>query len=243
MNKAECLTARFDALSDVFYDPDRLIRHLSVMKYNTQLEWFNLALIADNEYAAENGFRLVLSEEEWKANEISFPLKGKGIPLLFPLLQGNKLSWVLRNLYTVGDFGFEEPANENSIPSILNTYESNGAIQDLYKVKGDSWPKECFQSYLKSREIDTEGYWHSFLLAALELTWGSNLRIRSGVRKKDLCLKTEKTDPLEMYHRLASVITGFPRYFMLWMEQQRTDQSPISDLANLTLQKIRGVRR
>lgn len=242
MNKAECLTANFDGLKSVFNDPDRLLRHLSVMKYNTQLEWFNLALIAENEFASENGFRLVLSEDQWKANGISFPLKGEGIPLLFPMLQGNKLSWTIRNLYTVGDFGFEEPANENSIPSILNTHESIGAIQELCKIKGDGWQKACFLSYLKSIGLNGEN-WHNYLLAALELTWGSNLRLRSGVRKKDLCLKVEKEDPLEMYQQLASVVIGFPRYFLVWIGNQKTDQAPISDLANLTLQKIRGVRR
>ncbi len=242
MKNAEYLAATLGSLNDVFDNPDRLIRHLSVMKYNTRLEWFNLALVAENAPAAENGFRLVLSAQDWINNGISFPLKGEGIPLLFPHVQGNKLTWVIKNLYTVGDFGFEEPANENSIPTILNTYDSNEAIQTLCLEKGNSWQKPLLQSYLKSIDVAREKK-NKFLLAALELTWGSNLRMKSGVRKSDLGDMAGVQNPLEIYRLLASTVTGFPRYFLVWMNHQKTEVTTSSDLASLTLDKIRGVRR
>lgn len=228
-------------ISTIFEDPAGLQRHLSVMKYNPGLEWFNIALIALDRNAAKRGFRLVLSEEDWQKYGISYPLTGKGIPLLFPSVDRQQLSWQIRRMYTVGDFGLDEPANEAAIASIFGAYESSGKIALVNQTLPEGWQSRLIERYLSTRAVP-ESMSRSFLKACLTAAWGPNMYMETKVTETDLAVDIPDRERWKVYQCLSNTITEFPRYFMLWIENQPVNPQR-SDLAAITLQLMKGVSR
>ncbi len=239
------LIKELENIPDVFNDVSFLKRHLAVMKHNPALEWFNIALIAFDQTAAQKGFQLALSEEDWRQYGISFPLTGRGIPLLFPFIEGRKMIWQIRHFYTVGDFGLDEPANERSIPSIFGVYESSGKMALINNTFPKEWQSNLIDEYLSIHEVP-QAMSKSFLKACLTVTWGANLYLKANVSRSDLVLPVTEQESWEVYKFLSDIVTGFPRFVMLWIEKQQINQSNHSqgsDLASLTVRLMNGVSR
>lgn len=241
--KAECqiLINELKSIPDVFGDPQVLIRHLMVFRTNSQYEWFNCALIAQNERLKKANFSMVLSEEEWE-QKFSYrqKLSGPGVQLLWPIVIDDELSWKVRTLYSIFDYGQKEPYLEYDFMAILKA-ASLMDLDSIIEAQKPGWDLALIDDYLLINEfyLSAEEDLRQFFKCCLLVSWGSLLEIDQKVNKKYLSLSIENREPYRIYQDLFQLITGFIPYFVQWMLEQQT-KPVIRDLSTYTLQVLYG---
>ena len=214
----EVLTSLYSYIRNyALSDSQSFIRNLRVIKSNTDLEWFNCALIAQQKRIGAEHAVVVNTIEGW---EYIMEIEGlkirndsiKPLCLLSPVYfeEENYLTFNLLDVYYLDDF---EPISNRSytrmsaIGQVLQEYKKE--YPSLLHLLKEGWQETFLQKYLMLFDFyrKAEKNMQTFYMQSLKMVFGKELHIKGDkiVSIPDL----KKNDALSVYKNLHECIVSF----------------------------------
>lgn len=191
-------------------------RNLKVMKFNTDLEWFNCASIAVNIRNGAYEQVIVNTIEGWESvleseHELSLIESDiKGIPLLNPCYseEDDYLTFDILDTYYLMDFKIDfnlKYKRKSAISIVLENYKEYLSMLNLLK---DGWQDIFLNNYLKLFEFYylADEPLKRFYLETLRLVFAEELHIKDDTFHK---LENEEYDLITIYRNVHELITSF----------------------------------
>lgn len=212
--------------NDVFKDEGTFVRNIRVVKFNTELEWFNCALIGMCNFPSNRivvntlqGWDYVLGSEV-----LNKPLGNSSpVKLLKPVYDrdNNTLQFTLIDTYYIDQlegFVYEKVkyVRESSIGRIIDKKEN---YEDIKRILKNGWQDIFIESYLKLFDFYylSNKERRSFYKNLLKYVFGEELGIETPQTLSSL--KVEKEHKITLYKQLHELISCFHIAFQSYIDE------------------------
>lgn len=228
----------------VFNQLNSFIRNLTTMKYNTDLEWFNCAIIAKE---SKDDEVIVKTKEQWAVYyESDRELEESGdnhpINLLFPYFDEREdmITFKLQKTYFRRAFIINHNYKFyvfSSIERVIKEYDYMKLRQQLkenWEIKFIEQYLKKFQFYHESSEVE-----RNFYKKILLITYGAALDVVVPEENRNIKeISDLSIEPISLYKRIHSIITEFHLYVEYFLVHLKNKYNTIKQLEILREQEI-----
>lgn len=210
----------------VFSNTSEFLRNIKAMKFNTNLEWFNISIIASS--PNKGGSVVVNTVSGWESvleveTQSPLQLKDKNkhpVLLLEPSYdnESDHLTFIPLNTYYLDDFKIPKGIHYTRMSSIDLVIDNNDNYDSICRILKNGWQDTFLKCYLQIFDF----YYYSseevknFYFFVLKFIFSEELHISEigDVKELNSC----ELDLLAIYRNIYELITSFHLAFNMYLE-------------------------